>query len=209
MIWVGVDEAGRGPVVGSMFVAAVALKDEDLEKLRRLGLTDSKKLTPKKRALLKEVIKEKALAIEIVEVKPEEMNERSVSDLTIEAMRKALESVLKRVRADVVIADVVGKGKKQAEILGKLHPNVKVLPKADSEYLVVSAASVVAKEAREEHVRKLKAKYGDFGSGYPSDKRTREWLVNNYDKPIVRRKWKTLQRVLSKQSSSSDEGHLT
>ncbi len=186
-----------------MFVAAVAMTSEDLEKLVKMGLKDSKKLTPSKRAMLKTEIEKRALAIEIVEVTPQELDEISVSEATILAMEKALSSIIKKVKPDMVIADVVGKGKKQLERLRKVCPNIIVESKADSKYPIVSAASIIAKETREEHVKMLKVKYGDFGSGYPSDPKTQEWIRHNPHSDIVRKKWKTVQRVLNKQSSSS------
>jgi len=206
VIFVGIDEAGRGPVVGSMFVAAVALDSEAIEKLRRIGLKDSKKLTPKRRNALKKMIEELALAYTIIEVPPDVLDRTNVSQATIDAMKEALERILEKVKPDVVIADIVGSGKGQMEKLKEVFPIVVIEPKADATHLAVSAASVLAKEAREEHIKRLKLKYGDFGSGYPSDKRTIEWLKENYDKEVVRKRWKSVQRVLRMQSKSSDRG---
>ncbi|WP_075050633.1 ribonuclease HII [Ignicoccus islandicus] len=209
MIVIGIDEAGRGPVVGNMFVVAVALREEDIGKLESLGIRDSKKLTPNKRALLRGVVERVALAYSIVEVSVESINEGNLNELTIKAMKEALANVLREIgKVDLVIADVVGNGKRQLEELRELADRVVVEKGADSKYPAVSAASILAKEKREEHVRALRALYGDFGSGYPSDPKTRKWLALNLEAPIVRRKWKTVQRVASKQSSKPSKGHL-
>ena len=76
--------------------------------------------------------------------------------------------------------------------------------KADKKYAIVSAASIIAKEIREMRIKELKRKYGDFGSGYPSDLRTIEFLRRYYKTnkcfpPIVRESWSTLKKILQKQ----------
>ncbi len=203
VILIGIDEAGRGPVVGSMFVAAVALTSDSLEKLKALGLRDSKRLTPSQRAKLRKAIERLALAYEVVEVPVELINGGNLNELTVKAMSEALRKVIAEVgRVDLVIADVVGNGERQLAELSKVFDKVVVEKGADSKYLVVSAASVLAKEFREEHVRRLKLEYGDFGSGYPSDPKTKEWLKGNADSPIVRKRWKTVQRFLESSPTS-------
>jgi ribonuclease HII len=175
-----------------------------------MGLKDSKKLTPKKRQTLRRLIEELALAREVIEVTPEELSTQNVSELTIEAMKRAVRSIIEKIgNVDLVVLDAVGRGKAQLEALKDVRAKIIVSPRADELYPAVSAASILAKEAREEHVKRLKLRYGDFGSGYPSDRKTREWLKHNFDKPIVRRKWRTVQRVLTKQSKSSEDLHLT
>ncbi|MCI4436683.1 MAG: ribonuclease HII, partial [Ignisphaera sp.] len=71
----------------------------------------------------------------------------------------------------------------------------------DSKYIAVSAASIVAKVLRDWHIDQLKKVYGDIGSGYPSDKKTVEWLQNYYKEfgelpSVVRKSWKTIERIL-------------
>ncbi len=194
MILAGLDEAGRGPVIGSMFVALVAMEKEQLDKLVRLGLKESKALTPNKRKYFYNLILKFAKIVMVREVKVEDINKNNINDLTIAAMKELIEEALRKCKIDEVYVDIVGKGKKQEEELKKVFNNVKVLKRGDARSPIVAAASIVAKEMRERHVRELKKKYGDFGSGYPSDPKTVEWLRRNADAPVVRTRWKTVRR---------------
>ncbi len=195
----GIDEAGRGPVIGSMFVAIVVMDENDLNKLVKLGLTDSKKLTPRKRKTLYKLILTRAKYVSVKEVKPDEIDKSNINLITLEVAKELIMDALKKVKFDIVYVDAIGKVRR---IDGMGVPII-IEPKADQVYPIVSAASIVAKEFRERHVRDLKRKYGDFGSGYPSDPKTIKWLEQNYDKPIVRKKWKTLSRI---RYNSSKEG---
>jgi len=194
----GLDEAGRGPVIGSMFIALVAMEKSQVEKLVLLGLKDSKSLTPARRRYFYNLILKTAKLIMIKEVRPEEIDKESVSALTIKAMRELIEEALKKQKIDEIYVDVVGHGKQQEEELKKVFENVKVLTKGDERCPIVAAASVVAKEVRERHVRNLKKEYGDFGSGYPSDPKTKRWLEGlEGHPPIVRKKWRSVRRKRS------------
>ncbi|HIH90609.1 ribonuclease HII [Ignicoccus hospitalis] len=195
MIVAGIDEAGRGPVIGSMFVALVAIEQDQLEKLVSLGLKESKMLTPNKRRYFYNLIMKTAKLVLIKEVKAEEIDKRNLSELTIEVMKELLETALNKVKIDVVCVDIVGNGAKQRRALGEVFPDVIVMKKGDASCPAAAAASIVAKEARERHVSQLRARYGDFGSGYPSDPKTLRWLsVTRPLPPIVRKKWKTIRR---------------
>jgi len=194
MIVAGMDEAGRGPLIGSMFVALVVAESSQLEKLVTLGLKDSKVLSPNKRKYFYNLILKTSKLVLVKEVKVEEIDRESVSELTIRAMAELLRKALEEVEIDEVCVDIVGNGKKQEEELKKIFPNVKVLKKAEAKCPAVAAASVVAKEMRERHLSRLKAVYGDFGSGYPSDPKTLSWLERVESlPPIVRKKWKTVK----------------
>ncbi len=197
----GVDEAGRGPVIGSMFVAIVVMDENDLNKLVKLGLTDSKKLTPRKRKMLYKLILTRAKYVSVKEVSPEEIDRENINLITLETAKELIMDALKRASFDIVYVDAIGKVRR----IDGLGVPIIIEPKADRNYPIVSAASIIAKEFRERHVRDLKKKYGDFGSGYPSDPKTIEWLKENYDKPIVRKKWRTLTRI--KYNLSKDQAN--
>ena len=199
----GVDEAGKGPVVGPMVVAAVAV--ENAKDIQDLGVKDSKQLTPAKRKELANIIKEKfAFAVEIIEAEKvdEYRRQNKLNDLNREAFEKLISKLDPNV-AYVDAADVneerFGKRIKE-KLTNQKDTDVISMHKADAKIEVVAAASIIAKETREEEIRKLKNEIGDFGSGYPSDERTIKFLKSFYADngkwPTgTRKSWKTLERI--------------
>jgi len=193
----GIDEAGRGPVLGPMVAAGVVLNDHTCEKLLALGLKDSKKLSPKKRKELFMVIQDQAEWLKTEIVWPFEIDE---------SVRTHGLNRLERDRFAAIINSYDGSAKVfvdspqdpkvfSAMIREKLNRDcdLNCSFKADDTYAVVAAASVVAKFTRDFIIEELKKEYGDFGSGYPSDPKTREYLKNIKEPPFfVRRSWKTL-----------------
>ncbi len=211
----GVDEAGRGPVIGSMFVTGVLLNESSEEVLMKAGVRDSKLLTPNVRMKLLPLILKEARFVAVIERKPWEMDSYNVNKLFIESVV----SIVKLAKSyghtfDRVIVDSTSSRKELVNALIKeVGSNAKVIVEdhADRKYLVVAAASIVAKCLRDTHVKYLHLKYGDFGSGYPSDPKTIEWLRRFKDgnelPPIVRRSWRTLKR-LGIRTSLGEEGIL-
>ena len=199
----GVDEAGKGPVVGPMVVAAVAV--ENAKDIQDLGVKDSKQLTPAKRKELANIIKEKfAFAVEIIEAEKvdEYRRQNKLNDLN----RKAFEKLISKLDPNVAYVDAAdvneerfGKRIKE-KLTNQKDTDVISMHKADAKIEVVAAASIIAKETREEEIRKLKNEIGDFGSGYPSDERTIKFLKSFYADngkwPTgTRKSWKTLERI--------------
>jgi len=197
----GIDEAGRGPVIGGMFIAGVVLNERISKKLRSLGVKDSKKLTPSKRAALFPKIIALAKAIYVIMCSPETIDSRNLNILTLESILRMIEHLGRRIELKKIYIDALS-GKRASYLLrSRIPPIIKLIyePKADVKYVPVSAASIVAKYLRDEHIRILKQKYGDFGSGYPSDPKTIKWLANmikvsNSLPNIVRKSWRTLER---------------
>jgi len=207
MVVAGVDDAGRGPVIGPLAVAGVAVDRNVLPSLSDLGVKDSKKLSPGIREALYPKIVELAEAVEVVLVPPAEID-RVIGGSKyhrlnyLEAVKAA--SVLEALRPDVAYVDAsdVKPERFAQQIREKLSFPLKLVceHKADARYPVVSAASIVAKVSRDRAVARLRRKYGDFGSGYPSDPRTgmflRNWMKRRGSlPPIVRKKWKTVKRL--------------
>lgn len=200
----GIDEAGRGPVIGPLVIAAVVVDEKNLSKLEALGVKDSKKLTPERRKkLFNEII---ALLDDyvIIELGPEQIDGRdgTMNEFEVENFIKALNSL--KVKPDIVYIDAADvKEERFGEIIGRrlnFSPKVIAEHKADAKYLPVSAASILAKVTRDSAIEKLKEQYGEIGSGYPSDPRTRKFLEDYYKEhgefpPIVRRSWKTLKKI--------------
>ncbi|MEK9174712.1 MAG: ribonuclease HII [Patescibacteria group bacterium] len=201
----GIDEAGRGSVVGPLFLAGFLMAEEDhlVDRLNSLGVNDSKLLLPKKRDALAKEIKKIAHGYKIIKISPLNIDRYSINDLEIKFSARLINHFSpQRVYLD---APVSGTGiKKYCRSVGLfcLNQNHKIVGanKMDSTNVLVAAASILAKSEREKHVKILKKKYGDFGSGYPSDPQTITWLSwwrkNKGDWPsIVRRKWNTLNSL--------------
>lgn len=172
----GVDEAGKGPVLGSMFAAAVvgdpgALPD---------GVADSKRLTPERREALDARIRD-ACEVAVAEIPVARIDdpETDMNALTVEAQASALEAVARDGLAGYVDAGDVDEARFGRRVSDAVAADVAVTAEhgADDEYALVAAASVVAKVARDSHVADIAAEYGDVGSGYPSDPATREFLA--------------------------------
>ena len=151
MIWqAGVDEAGRGPLVGSVFAAAVVLPDEyDLP-----GLTDSKKLSERRRDELAVLIKQQALAWCVAAASVEEIDRLNILHATMLAMRRAVHG-LERLPEKVWID-----GNRMPPDLGC---EAEAVIKGDSKIIQISAASVLAKTARDAEMYALAERYPQYG----------------------------------------------
>ena len=186
---IGVDEAGKGAVVGSMFVSAVEF-DADF------SVPDSKRLSSEERERLSERICD-TCAVAVVEIKPEEIDayvaDGGMNDLMVEAQARALEKL--GVSGEVIADASDVSAERFARRLGeRVHDGYDVSAEhgADDEYDAVGAASVVAKVERDAHV----ACY-DAGSGYPGDNATVGFLRKHApDFPAcVRKEWSTTERI--------------
>jgi ribonuclease HII len=173
-----------------------------------LGIIDSKLLTPNKRQRLSYAIKRVALKYSLLTFQPSEIDRvvlkgkrlHKLNWLEAKAMAKIISS-LKPEIAYIDAADVneIRFGKQIREML-PFEINIISEHKADVKYAVVSAASILAKVHRDEAINKLRARYGDLGSGYSSDLKTRQflthWVAERNSLPdFVRKSWKTVQRI--------------
>ena len=196
----GIDEAGRGPVIGPLVICGALCEEANSKKLKDIGAKDSKMLSPRQRENLVSPIKDIIKDFGLIKIPPDLLDRESLNELEI----KATASLIKKFNPQKVILDtpVPRKGiKGYLEKIKKLVPNseVKIIgePHADVTYPIVSAASILAKVARDEEIHKLHKKYGDFGSGYPADPKTQKFIKNwNLYPEIVRRKWETCKDVL-------------
>lgn len=200
---VGVDEAGRGPVLGPMVLAAVVAENASMELLRELGVKDSKALTRKARErIFQRLTAQFEITYELVT--PADINEQgsNLNNLEFDALCR----ILARIRADHLIVDAFMKPPTLAKQILSHFPTLEITAewKADENHLVVSAASIVAKVIRDRQIDDLKTKLGDLGSGYPSDPKTKSWLRAQLLKnrlavhglpSCVRVKWGTLRRL--------------
>ena len=199
----GVDEAGRGPAIGPLVVGCVFVEDDSL--LRELGVRDSKKLTPKRREEIFEVIVSECV-YSIVSASAEEIDEKrkrySLNDIEIQMFHQAVSAH----PADTVYADCpdVDEVRFSRILSASLNGmNVVGKHKADDTYPVVSAASIVAKVTRDRAVEAIQKEFGtDIGSGYPSDEVTmafiEKWIKQNGAcPPHTRRSWEPVKKLLS------------
>ena len=200
----GIDEAGRGPIVGPMVMAMVVLPVDELRGLRLQGVRDSKQLTPRQREQLLSLVEEHAPFVIWALHPPRLIDSVNLNRLEYDTASYMVERVLLRcceVRA--IYADAVGPPERYAAALRRVAPGVRivVVPKADSRYTAVAAASIVAKVVRDAYIEKYRREYGLRGSGYPTDEETLQWIREIYARnpaqppPIVRRTWGTLRRI--------------
>lgn len=204
------DEAGRGSVIGPLVVAGVCASVETLKVFEELGVKDSKLLSPRKRSSLYDEILRLARAVHFVVIEPPEIDyfvwfgSRRRKLNYLEAVHMA--RVIPRLGAEEVIVDApdTSPAKFKDELSGMLDPCPSIVArhKADRDFVIVSAASVIAKVERDRAVERLRGYHGDFGSGYPSDPQTvsylREWVVREGVRPTFSRKsWKTWDNILA------------
>jgi len=202
MIIAGVEEAGRGPVIGPMVMAIAAIEEKEEFKLKTLGVKDSKMLTPNQRERLYNEIKG-LCKFEMVKISPAEIDAAVMGEESNLNWLEADHSVMliNKLRPDKVILDCPSTNLHAYKeyILKKLDykPILVVEHKADVNYTIVGAASILAKVARDNEIKKLKAKYGvNFGSGYPSDPLTVDFVMKNFDKyPFFRQSWAPWQEA--------------
>ncbi|WP_336327569.1 ribonuclease HII [Halovenus sp. HT40] len=206
----GVDEAGKGPVLGSMFVAAVRADPEQLP----ADVGDSKDIEAQRRQELDTAIREVATA-EIVEIPVERIDDpdTDMNSLTVAGHGEALTGVVEDGLSGYADAGDTNAVRFERRVASELDCSVDLRAEhgADEQYPIVGAASILAKVAREAHVDKLATEYGAVGSGYPSDPTTREFLesfVREHGElpDCARASWQTSQDALQAldQASLSD-----
>ncbi|MBW2995461.1 ribonuclease HII [Candidatus Woesearchaeota archaeon] len=206
MKFAGIDEAGKGPCIGPLVVCGVSINQEKFLELKLLELKDSKKLTPLKRTMLAEKIKKIADKMEIIEIQPSEIDsavDSQNSNLNLLEAQKISE-IINKLKANEVILDCPSPNKKQfvRDVQKNLTKETKIIAehKADENYPIVSAASIIAKVTRDREIEKLKQQYDvDFGSGYMSDEITQEFLKKNWENsrfaPIIRKSWESWKKL--------------
>ncbi|MBI4669980.1 MAG: ribonuclease HII [Elusimicrobia bacterium] len=220
----GIDEAGRGPLIGPMVLAGFYIKEQkELDQIRELGVNDSKKLSPKRR---EEIFKELAnFEHHTVVFTPKQIDEENINTLEL----KGVLELYRKFSPKTLIWDAPVNPRGIPKLLGRLRsllagangvrssliwipafagmtnedltplPRIILENKADEKYLACMAASIVAKVTRDKEIQKLREIFGDFGSGYPSDPKTVRFVKNLDGKmdefrPHIRQKWSTLKK---------------
>lgn len=205
----GVDEAGKGAVLGPMVVAAVGCDHEDI--LPGIGIKDSKQLSPEKRGrLYKEITSTCSTALRIISAGEIDTARKSMTINTLVArLHAAVITDLRPGLAYVDACDVIA-GRYGEMVTSFLGCECRVVAEhhADTSFPLVSAASIVAKVVRDREIEVLTAQYGEIGSGYPADQRTVDFLseaIRRSGKPPVfaRTSWKTVEHMISKRAQAS------
>ena len=202
----GIDEAGRGPVIGPLVTAGVVIDPEDEKKFIALGVTDSKLIPPKKREELFEKVKEIVKRFEIVILSPQDIDAALMNPDTnlnwLEADTNA--EIINKLKPTKAIVDCPSNNIEAYSdyIKKKLNVDCELVAehKADMNHIVVGAASILAKVTRDRMIEEIKKEVGqDIGSGYPADPKTKEFISKNYDKypKIFRKSWKTYKNVVA------------
>ena len=181
----GVDEVGRGPLVGAVVAAAVILDPDNWIE----GLADSKKLSEKKRNLLDLEIREKALSWSLGRAEAHEIDDINILQASLLAMKRAVEGL--SIKPDHLKID----GNKEIH----MKISMETIIKGDSKVAAISAASIIAKVARDKEMVALDAQYPEYGfaghKGYPT-KAHREALIKHGATPQHRVSFKPVREVI-------------
>jgi len=208
----GIDEAGRGPLIGPLVICIAAIPENKEPELKALGVKDSKLLTEEQREdILKELLK--ITHHELVIIQPSEIDETLASPNTNLNWLEADHGAALLNKLNVKLDDNISKCiidcpsnnvKAYTDYFQKKVDNeeIKLIVehKADLNHLIVGAASIIAKVTREKELEKIKKKLKiDFGSGYPSDPRTKEFVEKHHaDKEyshLFRKSWETYKKI--------------
>lgn len=203
----GIDEAGRGSVIGPMVLCGYVVEENMLEELVKTGVADSKTLEPEKREEIYRRIIELAYRCEVRIVEAKKVNEslktrgnKGLNFLEVSIMAEMINSIKPR---KVIIDSPERNTEKLESIIRQMLSieDVEIIceNKADHTYPIVSAASIIAKVTRDREIAKLRRIYGDFGSGYPSDPRTIDYIKSSLRRgglpEIVRADWRTVLKA--------------
>jgi ribonuclease HII len=207
----GVDEAGKGAVLGPLVVAAVGAADH--AELEKIGVKDSKLLLPARRKELSDLICSmfpfRIFVIEAAEIDllRKQMNMNAI-------MARAHARVITDLGASVAYVDAcdVNEGRYGSMVKNSVGCDCRIISEhhADTTWPLVSAASIVAKVFRDEAIEELRSTFGEIGSGYPSDKTTVAFLeeyLSTFGKPPIcaRASWQTTRTLIA----TKEQAHLS
>ena len=196
----GIDEAGRGSVIGPLVIGGWLMKRKKVRFVDRIGVKDSKKLTSKTRTTVSRKIK-KIAQFETRIITAEEIDNLRLNGTNLNQIEtNAMVDIIKTFNPDLCYIDCIDVNEQRFhDNIQKINPEMEVITehKADDSYQIVSAASIIAKVERDKQLAIIRNEYGSVGSGYPSDKYTIEYLksLNNDFPPIVRKTWNTIKNL--------------
>ncbi|MDH3678208.1 MAG: ribonuclease HII [Nitrosopumilus sp.] len=201
----GIDDAGRGSMLGPLVIAGISLDKTKIRKLTALGVKDSKKLTAKKREELYKKIISLVDSYYVVRISTKSIDVSVTKHGLNKLEAKYMAKVISKLDPDSSYVDSCDVNPKRfGKEISRLSDNQKVYSHhhADSRFPVVSAASIIAKVARDKSISRLR-KVHDIGSGYPSDTKTIDFVRKYYKKQktmpdFVRKSWKPTQKIIGK-----------
>ncbi|MCW4049669.1 MAG: ribonuclease HII [Candidatus Bathyarchaeota archaeon] len=203
----GIDEAGRGCVMGPLVIAGAVFDEKKVPNLTEIGVKDSKKLSKRRRESLVAEIKELALDYTYFELSPSSIDKVVFRNVPLRKLNyleaMAMASIVRTLHPDSAYVDPCDVDSQrvadQIQSVLKFNVDITCEPKADQKYAVTGAASILAKVKRDQSIEELKAQHGDFGSGYPSDRKTaafiEDWFRENDEcPPWMRASWSTVRK---------------
>ncbi len=205
MLILGIDESGRGPVIGPLVIVGVLATEAQIQKMAEMGVKDSKLLTPVQRERRAEKILQTITDYKTIVVNPDEIDEivnesTKLNNLNwLEADKSA--EIINELKPETVVIDcpspICHKYTSYIRDRLKVKPNMIVEHKADANHVIVGAASIIAKVTRDELIQEIKKKHKvEFGSGYPSDPMTKAFLEKHWDKfDFFRKSWDSYKQV--------------
>ena len=212
---IGIDDAGRGPVLGPMVLAGVLFKADEEEILKKAGVKDSKKILPKKRDEIAGRIKEMCQYYS-EQVSPEDIDSglgvgKNLNQVEAIMAAKIINYLLKKIPQNEDVSVIIDcpsvnceawKEYVETYVEESVRQRVKISAehKADDNHIVVGAASIIAKTTRDAELENIRQKIGiNCGSGYASDPKTREFLQTYPEKyrgmNIIRESWGTFKKI--------------
>ncbi|RAP50088.1 MAG: ribonuclease HII [Methanosphaera sp. SHI613] len=199
----GIDEAGRGSVLGPLVIGGVLMPEDKLRFLERIGVKDSKRLSSKKRSVLSRKIKKITQTYTNIITAEEIDKQRNDGTNLNQIETNAMMEIITQANPDKCFIDCIDVDEKRFhDNIQNKYPNMEITTrhKADDLFNIVSAASIIAKVERDKQMAILRKQYGDIGSGYPSDKYTINYLesLNKEFPPIVRQTWNTVIKIKEK-----------
>ena len=204
----GVDEAGRGSMLGPLVVAGISISKSKVNLLKKQGVRDSKKLSPRAREHLYKKIIQIVDDHYIVKISPR-IIDKSVSNHSLNHLEaKYMAKVISKLSPSTAFVDSCDVNSKRfGKEISKLTSNTKIRSyhHADSKFITVSAASILAKVSRDRAITRLSKKH-DIGSGYPSDPKTKVFVKKsirrNQNLTFLRKSWKPVKILMKKRKLS-------
>ena len=200
---IGIDEAGRGCIIGPMVICAAAINPLEEYKLKEMGVKDSKKLSPAQRENLYGKVG-RMCKYTTVKVTAAELNvmmdKHNLNEIEAIKIAQAIDQLA--IRDATVYVDspdnVPSKFARRIEKYVKTRVRIVSANRADDTYVIVGGASIIAKVTRDREIEKIKKETGiDFNSGYTSDPKTQAVIARRKDypqlEPYLRTKWSTLR----------------
>lgn len=209
MLICGVDEAGRGSVIGPLIVAGIIIKKSNIKKLAEIGVRDSKLLSRKKRNILFYEILDIVEFTCIYKIEPGIIDNNVYLKNLNRLEGKVMATIINHLSADVTYVDSCDVNINRYTELIRSHlkssnknRRIIVMHKADILNIVVSAASIIAKVIRDKEIELIQREFEKIGSGYPSDKKTMEFIKTciidqNNCPSFIRKSWKPVKNIFN------------